>query len=81
LKAKERELRGSRTTFVRRSEGRWLHKRYPGRINWEETKGGVLIVEIRTPDASEEWQLLRSFIGYLDRHLSDHIESITILYR
>lgn len=81
LKAKERELRGNRTTFVRKGEGRWQHKRYGGAVNWEEVKGGVLIVEVRTREAEAEWQLLRSFIGYLDRHLSDHIESITILYR
>jgi hypothetical protein len=30
---------------------------------------------------NSEWQLLQSFVGYLDRHLGEYIESITITYR
>jgi hypothetical protein len=80
LSAKERELRGSRTTFYRKKAGRWAHKGYPGWIGWSEAKGGILIAEIHGKEEAE-WQLLRAFVGYLDRHLSDHIESITIIYR
>jgi hypothetical protein len=81
LKTTERELRGGTTTFVRQKEGRWKHKRYPGWINWDETQGGVLVAEVKTVDPKAEWQLLQAFIGYLDRHLSDHIESVSITYR
>jgi hypothetical protein len=81
LKAKERELRGGTTTFVRQREGRWRHKKYPGWISWDEAQGGVLVAEIRTRDHISEWRLLQSFVGYLDRHLSQHIESISITYR
>ena len=66
---------------MRKSEGRWAHKKYAGRIHWDETLGGVLVAEVQTKAESEEWQLLRAFIGYLDRHLGDGIESIAILYR
>ena len=81
LKAKERALRGTATTFVRQREGRWRHKKYHGWINWDEAQGRVLVAEVRTLNQAVEWQLLQAFIGYLDRHLSGHIESISITYR
>jgi hypothetical protein len=81
LKGTERELRGTTTTFVRKGEGRWVHKKYPGWINWHETLGDILVAEVRTKKDVPEWQLLRAFVGYLDRHLGDQIESITIVYR
>jgi hypothetical protein len=28
-----------------------------------------------------EWQVMDAFIGYLDRHLAKHIESISVYYR
>jgi hypothetical protein len=81
LKRKERTLRGKPTAFQRVTEGRWKHVKYPGWINWDEAGGGLLIVEIQTKKIGGEWQLLQSFIGYLDRHLGDKIENISILYR
>jgi hypothetical protein len=81
LKAKERELRSGPTAFKRKREGRWHHVKYPGWINWDETIGGILVAEIHTRATNQEWQLLQAFVGYLDRHLGDHIESISITYR
>ncbi len=81
LKKKERELRGTATTFRRKREGRWVHVRYPGWISWKGTTGGLLVADIRTMKADSDWQLLQAFIGYLDRHLRNHIESIFINYR
>lgn len=80
LKNKVSELRGRPTAFHRDRRGRWKHVKYPGWINLEETKGGLLIAEIRTKVEGTEWQLLRAFIGYLDRHLGKNIESISIYY-
>ena len=80
LSAKERELRGSRTTFFRKSANKWGHKKYKGWINWVEAKGGILVAEIHSKPETE-WQLLQAFVGYLDRHLSEQIESISITYR
>jgi hypothetical protein len=28
-----------------------------------------------------EWQLLQAFVGYLERHLGRHLESVTINFR
>ena len=80
LNEKERELRGSRTTFYRKRPGRWAHKKYHGWIGWNEGKGGILVAEVHSKPESE-WQLLQAFVGYLDRHLAEHIESMSISYR
>lgn len=81
LKNTERQLRGPHTTFQREKEGRWKHVKYPGWIQWDDAAGGLLIAEIRTKVKDHEWQIMEAFIGYLDRHLGDQIESITVHYR
>jgi hypothetical protein len=43
--------------------------------------GGFLAAEIHTKVKDHEWQLLHAFIGYLDCHLGEHIESISVYYR
>lgn len=77
----ERRLRGRGTTFVRAAAGRWKHVNYTGQVRFAPAPGGILVVELRTRRQEHEWQLLQSFIGYLDRHLGEHIESVTISYR
>jgi hypothetical protein len=80
LNNKEKELRRRPTAFSR-TRNRWRHVKYPGWINLEETKGGLLVAEIQTKREGFEWQLLQAFIGYLDRHIGESIESISIFYR
>jgi hypothetical protein len=70
-----------RSTFVRQRAGRWTHLKYRGWINWEEAKGGILVAEIQSKVHKTEWQLLQAFVGYLERHLGEYIDSITITYR
>ncbi len=81
LKGTERKLRGGRTTLIRQKGDRLVHAQYPGWITWEQTKGGVLNAVVKSRKPQEEWMLLSSFIGYLERHMSDFIQSITITYR
>lgn len=81
LNEKERELRGPKTTLVRQKAGRWAHKSYPGWINWDQSAGGLIVAEVQSKVEQSEWQLLLSFVGYLDRHLGHAIESVTIIYR
>ncbi len=81
LNEKERELRGPRTTFRRQRAGRWVHTRYPGWITWGESVGGILLAEVQSKKTDQEWRLLSAFVGYLDRHFADSIESLTIIYR
>ena len=81
LKNTERNLRGPHTTFRRMREGRWKHVKYPGWIQWDQAAGGLLVAEIHTKVKDHEWQMMDAFIGYLDRHLGDRIESISVYYR
>lgn len=81
LKSTERNLRGPHTTFHRMREGRWKHVKYPGWIQWDDAAGGLLVAEIHTKVKDHEWQMMDAFIGYLDRHLGEQIESISIYYR
>jgi hypothetical protein len=81
LKATERHLRGGTTAFRRQQEGRWKHVKYPGWIKWDEALGGFLLAEVHPGKQASDWQLLQAFIGYLDRHLGESIESISIYYR
>ena len=81
LKSTERTLRGPHATFQREREGRWKHVKYPGWITWDQAPGGLLVAEIQSKVKDHEWQMLDAFIGYLDRHLGDHIESISVYYR
>jgi len=81
LKAKERELRSGPTAFRRKKEGKWVHVKYPGWISWDEAPGGLVIAEIHPGKDGSDWQLLRAFVGYVDRHLGDHLESMSIFYR
>jgi hypothetical protein len=81
LKNTERHLRGPHTTFHRMREGRWKHVKYSGWIQWDEVAGGLLVAEIHTKVKDHEWQMMDAFIGYLDRHLGEHIESISVYYR
>lgn len=81
LRDTERHLRGPHTTFRRVREGRWKHVKYPGWIQLDHALGGLLVAAVRTKVKDHEWQLLDAFIGYLDRHVGDQIESIFISYR
>jgi hypothetical protein len=81
LKSTERTLRGPHTTFHREREGRWKHVKYAGWITWDQAPGGLLVAEIQTKVKDHEWQMMDAFIGYLDRHLGEQIESISVYYR
>jgi hypothetical protein len=61
--------------------GRWKHVKYPGWVQWDDAPGGLLIAEIRTRVKGHAWQIMEAFIGYLDRHLGERIDSISIYYR
>lgn len=54
---------------------------YTGVTKFAAAPGGILVVELRTQKIDQEWQLLQSFMGYLDRHFGEHIERISIAYR
>jgi hypothetical protein len=39
------------------------------------------VAEIQSKVKDHGWQLLQAFAGYLDRHLGEQIESVSVYYR
>jgi hypothetical protein len=73
-----------RGTFYRagpssRSATKWKHKAYAGSVSIVRGAEGAITAKIRTPP-EREWQMLAAFLGFVDRHLSDQIDSIAISY-
>ena len=87
LVAKELELRqSSKGTFRRTGSkqsncAKWGHERFDGWLWLERGVGEVVTVQLqsRTEDESE-LQLLRAFIGFVDRHFADKIQAVNIQY-
>ncbi len=86
LVGKELELRRKgRGTLHRsgpRKRGRekWTHSSYPGWVTLERRDDGMLAATVHSRATDSDWQLLRSLIGFLDRHFRDKIASVTISY-
>jgi len=83
VRKKEIELRKkNRGTLYRVSPHRWKHVSYSGYIDFYKANKDISIFEIKTKTADGgNWQLLHSFLGFLDRHFHNEMESITVLYR
>lgn len=81
LNQKEKQLRNRHTTFYKYNYRKGKHTKYNGWINIEETREGIHVAKIQSRVPKSKWQLLRAFLGYLERHLMDLIESVNITYR
>jgi len=83
IKKKEIELRKKkRGTLHPIKPNRWKHVSYKGIIDFHKANKDISIFELKQKSTeSNDWQLLHSFLGFLDRHFHKEIESITILYR
>lgn len=83
VKQKQRELKQKkRGTFYPAKPNKWKHVSYAGYINLPKAHKHVTLFEVMPgPGEGKDWQLLHSFLGFLDRHFHDEIESITIFYR
>ncbi|MCA9055748.1 MAG: hypothetical protein KDA75_18040 [Planctomycetaceae bacterium] len=64
----------------KKGEEKWAHASYPGWVRFQKCLSGVAVAVIRAKDQNGEWQLLSSFIGFLDRHFREHISTISIAY-
>jgi hypothetical protein len=86
LVAKEVQLRQrNQGTLHRKGEKKrgnekWTHSSYPGWVRFQKCLGGVIVAQIRSKSADGEWQLLSSFIGFLDRHFRQELAMISISY-
>jgi hypothetical protein len=86
LVGKELELRNNPRATLHRSgpkkagREKWTHKAYSGWINLQRGDSGTLEATLHSKASDGEWQLLRSLIGFLDRHFRKQIASVTIHY-
>lgn len=86
LVSKEAELsRKNRGTFRRsgrkqKRRARWVHSKFPGWVKLARGTGGVVDIEVRSTQKGGEWQLLRSILGFVDRHFASGIRAIHIRY-
>lgn len=83
---KERELRrAGRGTLHRRGprrrgEERWIHAAYQGWIKLQKGLGGVVVALVHGRQERDEWQLVASFVGFLQRHLREEIGAVTLAF-
>ncbi len=83
LVKKELQLRRQKQGTLHRSKGKkdeqwWFHASYNGWIRFQNCLGGTVVALVRTKSDGDEWQLLQSFVGFLNRHFRDRIISVTI---
>jgi hypothetical protein len=87
LVAKEAAIRkNGRGTYIRvgrRTQGsaRWKHKMYKGVVRLSRGQSEVVTARIRATTPEDERKLLSSFLGFVDRHSGDQVDTITIHYR
>jgi len=70
----------SRVGAQRRGSTKWTHVRYKGSINLQPSASQAVEAVIRSPDRGDEARLLSAFLGWLDRHFSEHLSSVNIKY-
>ncbi len=71
-----------RTGPRQRDRAKWSHKRYKGWINIQRGEGEVITAEIHSRSGvRDEWQILKAFLGWLDRNFGEQIMAMNIQYR
>ena len=75
--------RGTYMRVGRRSQRsvRWKHKMYRGSVQLSRGQSEVVTAKVRAPTPEEERRLLSSFLGFVDRHSGDEVDTVTIQYR
>lgn len=61
-------------------EEKWIHNTKKGWIRFQKCLDGMLVATVQSQDANAEWELLNSFIGFLDRHFRAEISNINLSY-
>jgi hypothetical protein len=69
-----------RAASKKKNQAKWVHREYKGWINLQKCLGGVTVAIVQSKSRGSEWQLLSSFVGFLDRHFRDSIASINLSY-
>ena len=64
----------------KKGEDTWVHNSFSGMVKFQKCLGGVMVAVIESKDHEAEWQLLTSFIGFLDRHFRECLSNISLTY-
>jgi hypothetical protein len=90
LVAKELDLRRKKKGTLHKSGKtpkniqKWVHESesYPGWIRFQRCLGESVVAIVQSKKGpSVEWQLLTSFVGFLERHFRAQIGNISITFR
>ena len=81
LNAKERSLRGKRTSFSKSNKNRWKHVKFSGWVTVSNTSENILFAKAQSKSVIDEGKIFEAFIGYLTRHCGELIDTLTIYYR
>jgi hypothetical protein len=87
LVRREADIRSKgRGTFARQGRTRagsatWRHKRFRGTVNLQRQDAEQVSAKIRSSRPDDEGSLLKAFLGFIDRHCGNQVETITIHYR
>jgi hypothetical protein len=63
------------------SAARWRHIKFGGSVQLARTDSESVTAKIRAAAPETERRLLASFLGFVDRHSDDKVDTITIRYR
>ena len=86
LVKREAEIRrNGRGTFARSGRKKqgastWKHKRFKGSVNLQRGPAEIVRAKVRSSQPEDEGQLLKAFLGFIDRHCGGQVRSITIHY-
>lgn len=69
-----------RVGLKKRGEDKWKHTKYNGRIQFQKCLGNIVIATVHARSGDDEWQILTSFLGFMDRHFRPVIDSMTLSY-
>lgn len=64
----------------KKNEQKWGHSSKAGWITLQKCLGGVLVATVQSKNPDAEWELLNSFIGFIDRNFRDKISNINLNY-
>lgn len=78
--------KNGRGTYIRvgrksGSSARWRHKKYGGSVQLSRDPSETITAKIRASAPEDEIGLLRSFLGFVERHSQDKVATITIRYQ
>lgn len=71
----------SRTGAKRSNAAQWTHTKFKGSVNLARGTGETVSVKIKSRVKTDESKMLSAFLGWIDRHFGDRLQTVTIQYR